>query len=67
MLSIFGLVGFKPRLFLSGENLSRYVVTPENPRKLVGDIPASLKYYGHGSWQAGALAFEVIIPFFKGF
>ncbi len=23
MLSIFGLVGFKPRLFLSGENLSR--------------------------------------------
>jgi len=43
------------------------MVTPENPRKLVGDIPASLKYYGHGSWQAGALAFEVIIPFFEGF
>jgi len=54
MLSIFGLVGFKPRLFLSGENLSRYVVTPENPRKLVGDIPASLKYYDRRFWHEGA-------------
>ena len=31
MLSIFGLAGFKPGLFLSDENLIRYVVTPENP------------------------------------
>jgi len=67
VLSIFGLVSFKPRLFLFGENLSRYVITPENPRKLVGDFPASPKYYGRRSWHAGALAFEVIIPFFKGF
>lgn len=49
MLSNFGLVSFKPGLFLSGENLIRYVVTPKNPRKLVGDFPVSLKYYGHGS------------------
>jgi hypothetical protein len=55
MLSIFGLVGFKPGLFLSGENLIRYVVTPENPRKLVGDFPASLKYYGLG-WQCGRVS-----------
>ena len=48
MLSIFGPVRFKPGLFLSGENLIRYVVTPENPRKLVGDFPVSLKYYGRG-------------------
>ena len=31
MLSIFGLAGFKPGLFLSDENLIRYVVIPENP------------------------------------
>jgi hypothetical protein len=43
------------------------VVTPENPRKLVGDFPASLKYYGGCSWHEGALAFEVAVPFFKGF
>jgi hypothetical protein len=56
MLSIFGLVSFKPGLFLSGENLIRYVVTPENPRKVVGDFPASLKYYGLGSWQCGRVS-----------
>jgi len=41
MLSIFGLVSFKPGLFLSGENLIRCVVTPKNSRKLVGDFPTS--------------------------
>jgi biopolymer transport protein ExbD len=32
------------------------VITPENPRKLVGDFPVSLKYYGHGSWQCGRVS-----------
>ena len=31
MVSIFVLVSFKPGLFLSGENLIRYVVTPGKP------------------------------------
>jgi hypothetical protein len=56
MLSIFGLASSKPGLFLSGENLIRYVVTSENPWKLVGDFPVSLKYYGHGSWQCGRVS-----------
>jgi hypothetical protein len=49
-----------------GHPCSGYVVTPENPRKLMGDFPASPQYYGLRSWHAGALAFEVVVPFFKG-
>ena len=67
MLSIFGLVSFKPGLFLSGENLIRYVVTPENPRKLVGDFPVAQILWSRFLANAGALAFEVVVPFFKGF
>jgi len=67
MSSIFGLVSFKPGLFLSGENLIRYVVTPENPRKLVGDFPVSLKYYGHGSWQCGRVSVRGSRSILQGF
>jgi hypothetical protein len=38
------------------KNLIRYVVTPENPRTVVGDFPASLKYYGLGSWPCGRVS-----------
>jgi hypothetical protein len=41
------------------------VVTPETPRKPLGDFAASSNYYG--GRHERALAFEVIIPFFKGF
>ena len=67
MVSIFVLVSFKPGLFLSGENLIRYVVTPGKPRKLVGDFPASLKYYGFGSWQCGRVSVRGSRSILQGF
>jgi hypothetical protein len=67
MLSIFELVSFKPRIFLFGENVSGYVVTRENPRKLVGDFPASPKYYGRRSWHAGRVSVRGSRSILQGF
>src|SRR5450631_1441168 len=44
-----------------------HVITPETPRKLGGDFAASPKYHGGRSWYEGALAFEIVVPFFEGF
>jgi hypothetical protein len=43
------------------------MVTPQTPRKLVGDFAASPKYYYGRPCREGALAFEIVVPFFKGF
>jgi hypothetical protein len=44
------------------------MVSPETPRKLLGDFAASSKYHGGRPWGAvGALAFEVVVPLFEGF
>jgi hypothetical protein len=42
-------------------------VKPETPREPFGDMATSRTYYGGARWRGGALALEVIIPFFKGF
>jgi hypothetical protein len=67
MLSIFGLASSKPGLFLSGENLIRYVVTLEIPGNSLEIFQCRSNIMVTVPGNAGALAFEVVVPFLKGF